>query len=137
MDQPVILQVGVKILLRNAAGQYLLLRRSVKKYPEAQGRWDIVGGRINPGAPLLDNLRREVKEETGLDIIGEPRLAAAQDILRIPGRHVIRLTYVGRAQGELKLDEEENDAYKWYSQEEILVRDDMDAYLEQILPDII
>jgi ADP-ribose pyrophosphatase YjhB (NUDIX family) len=48
------LQVGVKIFLKNAAGKYLLVRRSAQKYPDAQGSWDIVGGRINPGSKLLD-----------------------------------------------------------------------------------
>src|SRR3989344_8931904 len=89
------LQVGVKILLKNKDGKYLLLRRSLKKYPEIQGRWDIVGGRINPGSTLLENLKREVKEETGLTLTGTPRLLAAQDILRNNGRHVVRLTYLG------------------------------------------
>jgi len=136
MDQPITLQVGVKILLRNSEGKYLLLHRSAQKYPEAQGRWDIVGGRINPGTPLLDNLRREVKEETNLEIIGEPRLVAAQDILRVPGRHVVRLTYIGQAAGEIKLDEEENDAYAWHDESEITALDDLDGYLKEVITKI-
>src|SRR3989338_7224600 len=66
------LQVGVKILLRNNEGKYLLLKRSPEKYPEIGARWDIVGGRIDAGTPLIENLRREVKEETGLEISSEP-----------------------------------------------------------------
>lgn len=38
------LQVGVKVLLKNKEGNYLLLRRSLKKYPGVKGRWDIAGG---------------------------------------------------------------------------------------------
>jgi len=136
MAQDIVLQVGVKILLQNSSGKYLLLHRSVKKYPDTNGRWDIVGGRINPGTPLLNNLRREVKEETDLDITGEPRLVAAQDILRMPGRHVVRLTYVGQAQGEIKLDEEENDDCRWYTREEIMSLGDLDAYLKDALKNI-
>jgi len=49
MENNLILQVGVKILLQNQKNKYLLLRRSLEKYPEIQGRWDIVGGRINTG----------------------------------------------------------------------------------------
>ncbi|HEA84446.1 MAG TPA: NUDIX hydrolase, partial [Candidatus Wildermuthbacteria bacterium] len=60
------LQVGVKILLQNKDGKYLLVRRSPEKYPEieAKNSWGIVGGRIIPGSPLFENLKREVKEET-------------------------------------------------------------------------
>ena len=57
------LQVGVKVFLKNLQGKYLLVRRSPKKYPEVGALWDIVGGRINPGSPLLENLKREKKEE--------------------------------------------------------------------------
>ena len=53
------LQVGVKALLQNKDGKYLIIRRNPVKYPEAPNRWDIVGGRINPGAPLFDNLKNK------------------------------------------------------------------------------
>jgi len=55
MENNIILQVGVKALLQNSEGKYLLLRRSLEKYPEIKGRWDIVGGRIDPGSILIEN----------------------------------------------------------------------------------
>jgi ADP-ribose pyrophosphatase YjhB (NUDIX family) len=128
------LQVGVKILLKNNAGQFLMVHRSLEKYPDAQGRWDIVGGRINPGYPLIENLRREIKEETGLEFSAEPRLIAAQDILRNPERHVVRLTYIGNAINEnIVLDTSENDMYKWYTKEKLLKLDDVDVYFKELL----
>lgn len=96
----VVLQVGVKVVLKNSSGKYLLLRRNAKKYPEVGAIWDIVGGRIAPGQTLLENLKREVQEETRLFLTREPTLIAAQDILRVPGRHIVRLTYIGEAEGE-------------------------------------
>jgi len=132
MENNFILQVGVKILL-NKDGKYLLLRRSVEKYPEVKGRWDIAGGRIEAGKTLIENLKREVFEETGLELIGTPKLVAAQDILRKPSHHVVRLTYIGQANGEIKLDENENDTYKWYSWEELVALDDIDIYLKELL----
>lgn len=66
------LQVGVKVLLRNPQKKFLLVRRNSEKYPEIGPKWDIVGGRIDIGLPLLDNLNREVKEEVGLRIISNP-----------------------------------------------------------------
>ena len=94
------LQVGVKALLQNKEGKYLLIRRSSDKYPEVGPKWDIVGGRINSGETLMENLKREIKEETNLDMKKEPKLVAAQDILRVPGMHVVRLTFVGEIEGE-------------------------------------
>ena len=126
------LQVGVKILIKKD-NKYLLLRRSLEKYPEIKGRWDIVGGRIEPGTDLLQNLSREIKEETDLDLQGIPTLIAAQDIIPKPEKHVVRLTYVGEATGEINLDTEENDQYKWYTKEEIESLDDLDIYLKELV----
>jgi len=72
------LQVGVKVLLRNKKEKYLLLERNPDKYPDVQQKWDLVGGRINAGTTLLENLKREVAEETALQLHVEPRLIAAR-----------------------------------------------------------
>ena len=135
MENNIILQVGVKVLLQNKDGKYLLVRRSLKKYPEVKGRWDIVGGRINPSKTLFENLQREVKEEVGLKIVGKPRLIAAQDILRNPEKHVVRLTYLGKSDGEIILDTTENDMYGWYSWEELGSLSDVDVYFKELLDD--
>ena len=127
------LQVGVKIFLKNNDNKYLLVKRSETKYPNANGRWDIVGGRINPGTALLENLKREVREETGLEIIGEPQLICAQDIMRSDDRHVVRLSYVGNTDGAPQLDTEENTAYEWLSAKEIAAHNDLDAYVKEII----
>lgn len=128
------LQVGVKILLKNSQGEYLLVRRNPEKYPEIGARWDIVGGRIEPGTPLIDNLKREIKEEVGLEYRGEPRLVSAQDILKLPDRHVVRLTYLGEIDGEPKINDEHLEA-KWFSAEEIkrLSKDELDNYLKELI----
>lgn len=133
MNNELILQVGVKILIQNKDGQYLLLRRSVEKYPEVKGRWDIVGGRIEPGKTLIDNLKREMKEETNLHLIGTPKLIGSQDIMRKAGYHVVRLTYIGKAEGDITLDTSENDMYKWYDREELISLEDVDVYLKELI----
>lgn len=129
----IILQVGVKAFLKNTRGEYLVIKRSSKKYPNALGKWDIVGGRINPGTKLLDNLAREIDEETGLKIIGEPKLVAAQDILNVPGKHIVRLTYVCIADGEVKLDIEEHDEFRWLTKQELQKMEDFDVYAKELV----
>jgi ADP-ribose pyrophosphatase YjhB (NUDIX family) len=124
------LQVGVKILLKNTEGKYLLARRSPIKYPEVGAKWDIVGGRIDKGTSLIENLKREVMEETGLEIVGEPKLIAAQDILKTD-KHVVRLTYVGQATGEVKLSEEQTE-HKWLTLEEISTLEPLDSYFKEV-----
>jgi len=128
------LQVGVKILLKNQNGKFLLLLRNSDMYPEIGEKWDIVGGRIDPGESLFTNLKREIKEETQLDLIQEPVLIGAQDILSMPGRHVVRLTYIGEIIGEPILNEEHKD-YKWFEIFEMnaLPKKKIDHFLKDLL----
>lgn len=127
------LKVGVKILLRNKDGKHLILKRSAEKYPEAGlDLWDIAGGRIEPGSTLIDNLKREIKEETGLNLVGEPDLIHAQDILRVIDKHVVRLTYIGDGEGEVILSDEHDD-YKWLAIDEIAKLEGLDNYLKEVL----
>ncbi|MFA6271655.1 MAG: NUDIX hydrolase [Patescibacteria group bacterium] len=54
--------------------QILILRES-GKYQDGtnEGYYDIPGGRVKPGQRFDESLRREIKEETGLNIaIGDP-----------------------------------------------------------------
>ncbi len=126
------LQVGVKIFLKNKGGKYLLVKRNPTKYPDIKGQWDIVGGRIDAGTELIDNLRREVKEETQLEILSEPKLLFAQDIIPNAEKHVVRLTYVGSTDGEPILDTDENTEYKWLSLEELRNVDNLNMYTKKV-----
>ncbi|MEK6937686.1 MAG: NUDIX domain-containing protein [Nanoarchaeota archaeon] len=55
-------------------GKVLLLKES-SKYTDGSnaGKFDVVGGRVEPGQRFDESLLREIKEETGLSvIIGRP-----------------------------------------------------------------
>jgi len=134
--QDIKLEVGVKALIMNDAGQYLALKRS-KPYPgEEEPRWDIPGGRINLGETLLDALAREIKEETNLKMTGTPEIILGQDILRVPGKHTVRLTYLAKASGNVELSDEHPE-YQWVNLESFkqlyhdLYLDPVFVYLEK------
>jgi ADP-ribose pyrophosphatase YjhB (NUDIX family) len=56
-------QVGAKALVRNTEGRVLLAKSS-------SGRWDLPGGRINIGEQVEEALRREIREELGVEEVG-------------------------------------------------------------------
>ena len=126
------LRVGVKALLANQEGKFLLLKRSVRNYAALGGQWDLPGGRIDPGAPLLENLQREIREETGLTLIEEPQLIAAQDIID-DSRHTVRLTYKGVLDGDVVLNEEHTE-FGWFTKQEMeVLGDSLDRFTREIL----
>jgi 8-oxo-dGTP diphosphatase len=117
--------------LKNQDGKYLVLLRNAKQNAQAGEHWDIPGGRIEKGTTLIENLRREIKEETGLELIEEPKLIATQDIFK-PDKHVVRLTYTGKANGEIILSEEHIE-YRWVSLDELKKLEPIDKYLKEVL----
>jgi 8-oxo-dGTP pyrophosphatase MutT (NUDIX family) len=132
------LQVGVKICIINKDDKILLARRSSArycKYKHMGGQWDIIGGRIDPGINLLDNLKREIKEETGINWKSEAKLMAAQDIL-VPDKHVVRLTFLGKLKSNPKVRiDHESTEYKWFSIKELksLGSNELDKYFKMLL----
>lgn len=126
------LQVGVKLLIKNTAGQFLFIQRSS---PLADGtgiKWDIPGGRINPGEGLIDALKREIREEVGINLTTEPKLLSAQDIFITDANlHIVRLTYAASFDGEAILGDEHQKMQWLTAQEAIAI--DTDPYLRAVL----
>jgi 8-oxo-dGTP diphosphatase len=130
-----ILQVGVKILIQDETGKYLFVRRepSFKAGPQ---KWDIPGGRIESDEALLDALKREVNEETGMELVSADKLLAAQDIFaEDKDLHVVRLTFIGKATGVVSLSDEHDD-HRWMTHDEILAEEHVDSYLIEVMKDL-
>ena len=127
------LQVGIKVLLRNKKGEFLILKRSSEKYKLVKDGWDIPGGRIEPDTGLVDNLKREVSEETKMVIeVGTLKVLGAQDIFHGGDKHVVRVTFEGEASGSPILSAEHTE-FKWVNIKTALKMKGLDPYLREIL----
>ncbi|MCK4428766.1 MAG: NUDIX domain-containing protein [Candidatus Aenigmarchaeota archaeon] len=94
-------------------GKILLTKRNVKPF---KGCWCIPGGHIEENETAAEAVRREVKEEVGLDF--EPIFFKYFDeILPEIKWHAIVLVFKGKFSGEVKTNEEVSE-YKWVSLEE-------------------
>ncbi len=111
------LQVGVKALIKNDRGEYLLFQRREPRPAEQRTIWEIPGGRIKLGEETQAALAREIAEETGLALQKVERCVGVQSILRNPKLHVVRNTFEVEVSGELKafVANDEHDKAEWFS----------------------
>jgi ADP-ribose pyrophosphatase YjhB (NUDIX family) len=92
-------------------GALLLLKR---KNNPAAGQWWFVGGRINKGESFEQTLRREVKEETGLEIESFRFINVYSRFL--PERHDVTIAYLCKCQ-ESKIEiNDEHSEYKLFKE---------------------
>ncbi|SDT96272.1 Phosphoglycolate phosphatase, HAD superfamily [Verrucomicrobium sp. GAS474] len=111
----------VGALIYNARGEVLMIE--TYKWSHC---WGIPGGKIKGGETALDAVRREVREETGLDL-AEIRFAGVQDCLYPPEffrkAHFLLLTYTAAlppgASDAVTLNEEA-DRFRWVKPGEAL-----------------
>lgn len=60
----------VYALIKNQDGRYLITQRALDK-KWAAGKWEVPGGGAMAGETSLDAIKREILEETGLDITND------------------------------------------------------------------
>lgn len=77
-------------------GRVLLGRRAVEP---RRGCWDTPGGYLEPWEAPEDGVRREVREETGLEIEPTELLAILVDTYAEPGAYTLNLYYLARIVG--------------------------------------
>ncbi len=99
--------VGVGALIVDGAGRLFLARRG----PEAKnerGLWEVPGGSVEFGERLADALKREMREEYGIEIEVGELLDVVDHILPDEGQHWVSPTYICRiAAGEPRIQEPE------------------------------
>ena len=88
--------------------------------------WGIPGGKIRRGEPSIDALRREIREETSLEI-ENIRFVMAQDCIDSPEfmrpEHFLLLNYVVRATGTDVTLNDEAEEFRWLTPRDALALD--------------
>lgn len=87
------LTVDAVLVTREAVPKVLLIRR--KKDPFA-GSWAFPGGFVDENEPLADAVRRELREETGLDVGEIEQLYTAGNPGRDPRGWTVGVAYLAR-----------------------------------------
>ena len=109
-------RVGVKsIIIYN---RKVLL---IKRVSAEGGVWEIPGGLMEFGEDLHTALRREIREETGLEDIRIDKLIYAMTAKVSPERQIVGLGYISYANSDkVKLSPDEHTDYIWADKEQMI-----------------
>lgn len=85
--------VGVGAIIQNARGEVFLAKRGPLAKNE-RGLWEFPGGAVEFGEKLADALKREIREEYGMEIKVGQLLDVADHILPEEGQHWVSPTFL-------------------------------------------
>ncbi|UED85207.1 NUDIX hydrolase [Streptomyces profundus] len=102
--------VSVAGVIVNDADQALLIQR------RDNGHWEPPGGVVEPGETIVEALRREVREETGITIAPDAELTG---VYKNMTRLIVSLVFRCTATEGAPTTGEETRALRWVSRDEV------------------
>jgi 8-oxo-dGTP diphosphatase len=110
-------QIGVKAIIERD-NKILFIKRS-NDYGEISNSWDIPGGRTEFGEEPEAGLKREIKEETGLEVEEVKQILDASTVFKNEEKHIIRITYLCTVKNaNIKLSNEHTEI-QWIKKDEL------------------
>jgi ADP-ribose pyrophosphatase YjhB (NUDIX family) len=101
-------------------GRVLLARRAREPF---LGLWDVPGGFLEPGESLEDGVRRELHEETGLDVVVGSYLVSLPDVYGPDGEATLNCYFECSAgEGEPQPADDVSEL-RWFARDELPGRD--------------
>ena len=96
------IMIGVGAIIEDQGGRILLVKHVPERGGFWQGKWICPGGKLESGETIEEGIKREVKEETRLDIDLLAPLPPFDRIVRSNDEislHVIYIDYLARVTG--------------------------------------
>jgi 8-oxo-dGTP diphosphatase len=116
-------RIAAKAIIINGANQILILREA-STYQEGTniGKYGLPGGRIEIGERYFDGLKREVKEETGLDIIADKPIFVSEwfPVIKDIPHQIIGIFYACKPLTTDVILSLEHDHYVWVNFQDML-----------------
>jgi len=117
------IMVAVGAVIKDESDRVLLVKHRPERGGFWQGKWIFPGGKLELGERIEDGVRREVKEETNLEIRLTSPLVPFDRIIESEGQtelHVIYINYLAeKSEGDLRPDSDVGEAF-WATHEDIL-----------------
>jgi ADP-ribose pyrophosphatase YjhB (NUDIX family) len=121
---------GVEAVIVDRDGRVLLGRR---RFEPALGRWDFPGGFLDENEDPVEGLRREIREETGLEI--ETRAFVGIYLEPYDGRTVLCLTWRAAPSGGVERAGDDLSELQWFERDELPIAELAFAHYERALSD--
>lgn len=97
LKNPLYKDIGIHVMItlftiENGIVKVLLIKRKNNPY---NGMWALVGGALYNNEELIDGMKREIYEKTGIDNIDIYFSSVIGDINRSPLKRMVAITYIG------------------------------------------
>ena len=112
--------IGVKAIIIHNKKALLMLRSRNRRSGKGCGEWEFPGGKVEFGENLHTTLRREIKEETGLEDICIGKLLYAMTAVVGPNAQSVGLMYVCYADSDAVTLSDEHLDFVWASKEQLV-----------------
>jgi 8-oxo-dGTP diphosphatase len=111
-------------LVEDGGGRVLLARRAAEPF---RGRWDIPGGFLDEGEHPLDGMRRELREETGLEVEPLEFLGVWMDSYGgdSTAEATLNFYWTARAVGGEPAPADDVDDLRWFARDELPGREEL------------
>ncbi|MGD0274361.1 MAG: NUDIX hydrolase [Gaiellaceae bacterium] len=108
----------VGALCEDEQGRLMLVRRAVEP---RKGKWDTPGGFLEEGERPLDGLRRELLEETGLEVEPDEFIGAVTDLYGDgpDARSILSLNWSARVLGGAPAPADDIAEIRWFAADEL------------------
>jgi 8-oxo-dGTP diphosphatase len=120
-------QITTQAVIQNDEGKILLLRRN-----KPGGWFTLPGGTVEEGESVAGALKREIAEETGLEVeIGKPLWVWQSDHI---GRELLGIVFLIDScitSVQSIVISKEHNCYLWVSGRDLFNRDDVDPYIKK------
>jgi ADP-ribose pyrophosphatase YjhB (NUDIX family) len=114
----------VGALCEDECGRLMLVRRAIEP---RKGTWDTPGGFLEEGEAPLDGLRRELREETGLEIEPGEFFGALTDLYGDgpEAQFVLSLNWIARILGGTPAPTDDISEIRWFAADELPGEDEI------------
>ncbi|MFH0805576.1 MAG: NUDIX domain-containing protein [Patescibacteria group bacterium] len=126
--------IAVKALIKNK-DSFLILKTTDSDQNNNLSGWETPGGRLEVGEDIVNGLKREIKEETGLSVkILFPFNAFSANVGQEDS--IVGINYLAEySGGEIRIDTNEHSSYQWINisnikklKDSIGLQKEIDAY---------